>query len=72
MPVVPIPDPHKYDKAVGILIRSGGAFSGREPQALLVSPSQYRELVKAGLVNSGLVRNASSDKRRLRLVARRG
>jgi hypothetical protein len=50
VPIVRLSDPNKYDKAVAVLLRRGGSFSGREPQTLVVTPAQLQALVEEGIV----------------------
>jgi hypothetical protein len=50
LPIVHLNNPDTYDKAVAVLLRYGGDFSGRDPLTLLVSPSQFQTLVAEGLV----------------------
>jgi hypothetical protein len=50
VPIVQLNDPDTYDKAVAVLLRRGGSFSGREPQVLVVNPTQFQALVEEGIV----------------------
>jgi hypothetical protein len=50
MPIVRLNKASTYDKAVAVLLRRGGSFSGRDPQTLLLTPAQFQLLVDEGLV----------------------
>jgi hypothetical protein len=50
LPIVRLKDPDAYDKAIAVLLRRGGSFSGRDPQLLVVNPVQFQALVAEGLV----------------------
>jgi hypothetical protein len=43
MPIVRLNDAATYDKAVAVLLRRGGSFSGRDPQILVVNPGQFED-----------------------------
>ena len=53
MPAVPIKNREQYIKAIEVLDRVGGTWHGVGQDAwyLLVSPSQYKALVEADVVN---------------------
>jgi hypothetical protein len=52
MPAVPITSDEQYEKAIEVLDRVGGTWSGvgYPDRFLLVSPRQYEALVEAGVV----------------------
>ncbi len=55
MPAVPIKSREQYIKAIEVLDRVGGTWSGvgQDDWFLLVSPTQYEALVEAEVVTTG-------------------
>jgi hypothetical protein len=67
MPAIEIHDREQYRKALDVLIAVGGPFQGRgrDKRVLVVTESQYRALVDAGVVqpNSTKTRGRGQETR---------
>jgi hypothetical protein len=50
VPIVRLKNADTYDRAIAVLLRRGGSFSGRDPLTLVVNPAQFQALVEEGVV----------------------
>lgn len=67
MPAVEIESPEQFSKALAVLTEVGGTFhgvGGEEKPALLVTESQYRALVAAGVVKKDGTKERSRGKKK--------
>lgn len=67
MPAVEIDSPEQFSKALAVLTEVGGTFQGVggvEKRALLVTETQYRALVAAGVVEKDGMKDRSRGKKK--------
>jgi len=66
MPAVEIDSPGQYSKALAVLTEVGGTFHGvgQEKITLLVTETQYRALVAAGIVKKDGAKERSRGKKK--------
>jgi hypothetical protein len=66
MPAVEIDSPEQYSKALAVLTEVGGTFHGvgQEKITLLVTETQYRALVAAGIVKKDGAKERSRGKKK--------